>query len=126
MTSQRVGFRETNLVKRDSGDPGRGHPVLRIRNKGTEGVGGHDEGVSECTEVVSITLFFGKDVNRVDGTRDVVDIHLLCLNTVMDGKIFEVDMAHALGDGALGPINSPFVVAADTGRFSRFQREKML
>ena len=75
MTSQLVRFRETNLVKRHYGYPGRGHPVQRRRNEGTEGVGGHHEGVLECTEVRSITHFFGEDVARVDSTRDVVEIH---------------------------------------------------
>ena len=83
-----------------------------------EGVGGHHEGVSECIEVGSITYFFGEDVARVDGIRDVVEIHLLCLNTVSDGTIFEVDMAHALGAGAFVPVNSPLVVVVETGRAS--------
>ena len=115
MTSQRVKFRETNLVNRDAGDPGRGHSGQRICNKGTEGIVGHHEGVLGCTEVSSITHFFGEDVTRVDGTQDVVDIHLLCLNSVTNVKIFEVNMVHALGDGAPGPVNSPLVVVVETG-----------
>ena len=63
----------------------------------------------------SITHFFGEDVARVDGTWDVVDIHLLCLNTFTKNTIFEVDIAHALGDGAFGPVNSPLVVGVETG-----------
>ena len=63
----------------------------------------------------SITHFFGEDVSRVDGTRDVVDIHLLCLNNVTDSTIFEVDMAHALGVGAFGPVNSPLDDVVETG-----------
>ena len=57
-----------------------------------------------------ITHFFGEDVARVDGTRDVVEIYLLFLNTVTYGTIFEFDMAHAIGVGAFGPVNSPLVV----------------
>ena len=116
MTSQRVRFCETNLVKRDARDPGRKHPGRRRRTKGMEGVGGHNEGVSECTDVGSIKHFFGEDVARVDGTRDVVDIHLLCLNNVTDGTIFEVDMVHTFGSGAFGPVNSHLVVVVETGR----------
>ena len=63
----------------------------------------------------SITHFFGEDVDWVDFTRDVVEIHLLCLNTVTEGTIFEVDMAHALGYGYLGPVNSPLFVVVETG-----------
>ena len=65
-------------------------------------------------EVGSITHFFGEDIVRVDGTRDVVEIHILCLNTVPDSTIFEVDMAHALGAGAFGPVNSSLVVFVET------------
>ena len=64
----------------------------------------------------AITHFFGEDSAWVDGTRDVVDIHLLCLNNVTDITIFEVDMSHALGAGAFGLVNSPLVVVVDTGR----------
>ena len=60
--------------------------------------------------MVSITHFFGEDVACFDGTQDVVEIHLLCFNTVTDGTIFEVDMAHALGAVTFGPVNSPLVV----------------
>ena len=64
----------------------------------------------------SITHFFGEDVARVDGTQDMVETHLLCLNTVMDGIIFDVDMAYALGTGALVPVNSPLVVIVEMGQ----------
>ena len=40
------------------------------------------------------------------------------MNTVTDGTIFEVDMVHALGDGAFGPVNSPLVVVVETGQAS--------
>ena len=112
MTSHQVRFRETNLVKRYAGDPGRRYLGQRRHKEGTEGVGGHHEGVSGCTDVGFLTHFFGEDVARVDSTRDVVEIHLLCLDNVADGTIFEVDMAHALGAGSLGPVNSPLVFVA--------------
>ena len=64
----------------------------------------------------SITHLFGEDIARVDGTWDVVEIHILFLNTITDGTIFEVDMAHALGDGAFGPVNSTLVVIVETGQ----------
>ena len=82
----------------------------------------------------SITHFFGEDVARVDGNRGMVEIHLLCLNTVTNGTIFEVNMSHALCSGAFGPVNSPLVVIVDTvglaasGRFmlsQRWQRERI-
>ena len=64
----------------------------------------------------SITYLFGEYVAGVDGTRDVVEIRLFCLNAATDSKIFDVDVAHALGAGAFGPVNSPLVVVVDTGR----------
>ena len=64
----------------------------------------------------SIMYLFGGDVAGVDGTWDVVEIHLFWLNTVTDGTIFEVDMVHALGAGALGPVNSPLVIVVETSR----------
>ena len=69
MTSQQVKLRETNLLKRDTGDPGSRNPGQQRHNKGTEGVGGHHEGVAERAEVGSITHFFSKDVAWVDGTQ---------------------------------------------------------
>ena len=66
--------------------------------------------------MVSITHFFGEDVAWVYGTRDVVEIYLLCLNTITNSTIFEIDVIHALGDGALSPVNSPCVVIVETGR----------
>ena len=56
----------------------------------------------------SITHLFGEDVAWVDGTRDVVEIHLLCLNAVTDSTIFEVDMAHSLGSDSLDQSTVPW------------------
>ena len=64
----------------------------------------------------SITHFFGEYVAWVDGTQDVVEIHLIFLNSITDVTIIEVDMAHTLDSGAFGPFSSPLVVVVETGR----------
>ena len=132
MPSQQVKFHDTNLLKRDAGDPGRGHPGRRRRNKGTEGVGGNHEGVSECTEVGSIKHLFSAYVAWVDCTRDLVKIHLLCFNTVMEGTIFEVDMPLVLVPLAQSTVPwlslYIWVGPAASGRFmssQRCQRERI-
>ena len=81
----------------DFGDLGGRHPKRRGRNKGAEGFGGHHEGVAEYAEVCPITHLFGEDVTWVDGTRNVVEVPLLCLDAVADGAVLEADVAHALG-----------------------------
>ena len=64
----------------------------------------------------SITHFFGEYVAWVDGTQDVVEIHLIFLNSITDITIIEVDMAHTLDSGDFGPFSSPLVVVVETGR----------
>ena len=63
-----------------------------------------------------ITHFFGEDVATVDGNRNVLEIHLLFLNTVTNGTIFQVNMSHALCAGAFFPVNITLVVVVETGR----------
>ena len=63
-----------------------------------------------------IAHFFVKDATWIDGIRDVVDVHLLCLDAVADGAVLEVDVAHALGGGALGPVDGALVIVVQTGR----------
>ena len=64
----------------------------------------------------AIAHFFGEDVARVDGTRDVVEVHLLFLDAVADGAVLETDVAHALGGGALGPVDGTLVIVVHTVR----------
>ena len=79
-------------------------------SKGAEGFGGHHEGAAEDAKVCSITHFFGEDVDLVDGTRDVVEVNFLGLDPVVDDTVLQVDVAHALGGGALEPIDGALVV----------------
>ena len=58
----------------------------------------------------AIAHFFGEDVAWVDGTWDVVEVHLLCLDAVADGAVLEADVTHALGGGSLGPVDGALVV----------------
>ena len=94
-----------------SGDPGGRHPNGRGCYEGAEVFGGHHEGVVEHAEVCPITHFFGEDVTWVDGPRDVVEVHLLCLDAIADGAVLEADVAHALGGGALGPVDGALWVS---------------
>ena len=98
------------MWKLESGNPGGGHPNQRRRNKGAEVFGGHHEGVTEYAEVCAIAHFFGEDVTLVDGTRDVVEFHIICLDAAADSAVLGADVAHALGGGALGPVGGALVV----------------
>ena len=104
------------MWKLEAGDPGGGYSNQRRRNEGTEGFGRHHEGVTECAEVCAVVHFFGEDIAWVDGTRDVVEVHLLALDAVADGEGLEADVAHALGGGALGPVNGALVIVVQTSR----------
>ena len=75
-------------------------------------------------KVGSITHFFGKDVTCVDGTQDVVEMHLLYFNTVTDGTLFEVDVAHALDAVAGAPVPVPTLlyVGVESGLTDRVKR----
>ena len=46
----------------DSGNPRSGDPGGRGRDKGTEGFGGHYEGIAKHADVCAVANFFGEDV----------------------------------------------------------------
>ena len=44
----------------------------------------------------------------------MIQVHLLSLDAVTDGAVFETDVAHALGGGTLGPVNGALVVVVES------------
>ena len=58
----------------------------------------------------AVAYFLGEDVTGVDVTRDVADAHLFGLDAVTNRAVFEIDVAHALGAGGFGPVDSSLVV----------------
>ena len=68
-------------------NPGGGHPDRRRQDKRAEGGERYHEGVAEDAEVLSVVYFVIEDVAGVDDTWDVVEVHLLGLNAVMDSIV---------------------------------------
>ena len=45
--------------------------------------------------------FMRMSISRVDVSRDMVNIHLVALDAVMNSSVFEIDVTHALDEYAL-------------------------
>ena len=45
----------------------------------------------------------------------MVQVYFLSLDAVTDGAVFGADVAHPLGGGTLGPVNSTLVIILETG-----------
>ncbi len=58
----------------------------------------------------TVLHLFGEDITGVDGAGDVVDVHSVGLDAVMDYTVLEVDVVHNLGAYALRPVNHALVV----------------